>query len=98
MLPTHGRYSYSPITQRPTYRWPNGAGLAIYFALGIEEYAFDIGLSENLLPGASKPDLVNASWRDYGNRVGCFRLFDRFASRGIAPAVLLNTEIYDHAP
>ena len=30
--------------------------------------------------------------------MGAFRLLDRLASRGIAPAVLLNTEIYDHAP
>ena len=25
-LPDHGRFGYSAITQRPGYRWPNGAG------------------------------------------------------------------------
>jgi len=98
MLATHGRYAYSPITERPGYRWPGGAGLAVYFSLGIEEYRFGKGLTEDILPGAAKPDFVNTSWRDYGNRVGGFRLLDRFASRGIAPAVLLNTEVYEHAP
>lgn len=98
MLPSHGRYGYSAIKERPTYRWPNGAGLAVYVAVGVEEYAFGEGLTEDLLPGASKPDLVNTSWRDYGNRVGAFRLFDRLNSFGIRPAVLLNTAIYDHAP
>ncbi|SFJ71516.1 Polysaccharide deacetylase [Bosea sp. OK403] len=98
MLATHGRYGYSAIKERPTYRWPNGAGLAVYVAVGVEEYAFGEGLTEDLLPGASKPDLVNTSWRDYGNRVGAFRLFDRFKTLGIKPAVLLNTAIYDHAP
>lgn len=98
MLPTHGRYGYSPITRRPDYAWPNGARLAVYVALGVEEYRFGEGLTEDILRGASKPDFVNTSWRDYGNRVGGFRLLDRFASLGIAPAILLNTEVYDHAP
>ncbi|MDR6955394.1 peptidoglycan/xylan/chitin deacetylase (PgdA/CDA1 family) [Ancylobacter sp. 3268] len=97
-LATHGRYRFSAIKDRPTYRWPNGAGLAVYVAVGVEEYSFGEGLTEDLFPGASKPDLVNASWRDYGNRVGAFRLFDRLASFGIRPAVLLNTAVYDHAP
>lgn len=97
-LVTHGRYSSSSIKDRPTYRWPNGTGLAVYIAVGVEEYSFGEGLAEDLFPGASKPDLVNASWRDYGNRVGAFRLFDRLASFGIKPAVLLNTAVYDHAP
>ena len=98
MIATHGRYDYSPITERSVARWPNGAGLALYVAVGVEDYAFDTGLTEDLLPGASKPDLVNASWRDYGNRVGAFRLFDRLAAHAIRPAVLLNTAVYDHAP
>jgi peptidoglycan/xylan/chitin deacetylase (PgdA/CDA1 family) len=98
VLPTHGRYGYSPITERRAYRWPNGTGLAVYIALGIEEYAFGEGLTENILLGVTQPDMVNTAWRDYGNRVGGFRLLDRLASRGIAPAILLNTKVYDHAP
>jgi hypothetical protein len=94
----HGRYMYSPITRRPLYRWPNGAGLAVYVAVGVEEYAFGEGLSEDLLPGTPRPDLVNTSWRDYGNRVGGFRLLERLAAFGIAPAILLNTAVYDTAP
>ncbi|HEY2133507.1 MAG TPA: polysaccharide deacetylase family protein, partial [Acetobacteraceae bacterium] len=47
---------------------------------------------------ASQPDMVNTSWRDYGNRVGGFRLLDRLSSLGIRPAILLNSAIYDHAP
>ena len=98
MLPTHGRYGYAPITQRPDYVWPSGARLAVYVAMGVEDYRFGEGLTEDILPGTSKPDFVNTSWRDYGNRVGGFRLLDRFASFGIAPAILLNTEVYDSAP
>ncbi len=98
MLPTSGRYDYSPITRRPDYTWPNGTRLAFYVALGIEEYAFGGALTEDILAGAGQPDFVNTSWRDYGNRVGGFRLLDLLAARGIPPAILLNTAVYDHAP
>ena len=98
MLKTHGRYKYSAITQRPDFTWLDGKRLAVYFALGVEEYVFGEGLTEDILPGASRPDLVNTSWRDYGNRVGAFRVMDHFAQREIKPAILLNTAVYDHAP
>lgn len=77
MLPRQTRYAYSPITRRPDYRWPGGKRLAVYLALGIEEYIFGEGMTEDLFPGASKPDYANVSWRDYGNRVGGFRLIER---------------------
>jgi peptidoglycan/xylan/chitin deacetylase (PgdA/CDA1 family) len=92
------RYAYSPISTRPTGRWPGGKGLALYVAIGVEDYRRGEGLTENLLEGIPQPDLVNESWRDYGNRVGIFRLLDRLAQFGIPPTVLLNTLIYDVAP
>jgi hypothetical protein len=55
MLPTHGRYEYSPITRRPRFRWPGGQKLAVYFAFGIEHYAFGEGLTENLVAGMPAP-------------------------------------------
>ncbi len=98
MLPRQTRYAYSPITRRPDYCWPGGKRLAVYLALGIEEYIFGEGLTEDLFPGASKPDYANVSWRDYGNRVGGFRLIERARREGFPLAILLNTEVYDHAP
>jgi peptidoglycan/xylan/chitin deacetylase (PgdA/CDA1 family) len=97
-LPTHGRYDYSPIGGRPHYRWPNGARLAVYFALGIEHYAFNAGMTETLVPGIPAPDVLNASWREYGNRVGAWRLLDLFAEEGVPLSILLNSCVYDHAP
>lgn len=98
MLKSHGRYPYVPITRKTAGTWPNGARLAVYFALGVEEYAFGEGLTENLLPGAPHPDLANTSWRDYGNRVGAFRILEHFRRADVPLAVLLNTAVYDHAP
>jgi peptidoglycan/xylan/chitin deacetylase (PgdA/CDA1 family) len=82
---------------RPPGRWPDGKRLAVYVAVGVEDYRAD-GHTEDLLPGIARPDLVNTAWRDYGNRVGAFRLLDRLAEFGIPPTVLLNTMVYDSAP
>jgi peptidoglycan/xylan/chitin deacetylase (PgdA/CDA1 family) len=86
-------YPYRPITDSPSPAWPDGKRLAVYFAVGLEEYRFGKGHTEDLLP-ASPHDLVNQSWRDYGNRVGGFRLLDKLAARGIPATVLLNTDVY----
>ena len=83
---------------RPRYQWPGGRGLAVYFALGIEHYAFDEGMTENLVPGVPRPDVLNTSWRDYGNRVGAWRILAAFADYGLPLSILLNTALYDHAP
>jgi peptidoglycan/xylan/chitin deacetylase (PgdA/CDA1 family) len=98
MLPTHGRYAYSPIVARPSYRWPNGTRLAVYVALGLEHYAFDEGMAENLVEGVPRPDVLNASWRDYGNRVGAWRILSALAEYRLPAGILLNTALFDHAP
>jgi peptidoglycan/xylan/chitin deacetylase (PgdA/CDA1 family) len=97
-LPVHGRFEYAPIGGRAPYRWPGGARLAVYFALGVEYYAFGEGLSDQLVPSVAKPDVLNWSWQEYGNRVGAWRLLDAFAEDDLPLAILLNTAIYDHAP
>ncbi len=99
MLARHNRYDYVPITARPAYAWPGGKRLAVYVALGLEAYAFGSGMVENLVPGgASGHDVLNASWREYGNRVGAWRLLDTFRTLGLPSAILLNTAVYDEAP
>lgn len=98
MLRTHHRFAYSPITQRPDFAWPGGQRLAVYVALNLEHYAFGEGLTEELVPGAPQPDVLNYSWREYGNRVGAWRLLDLFRSLDLPVAALINTEAYDHCP
>jgi peptidoglycan/xylan/chitin deacetylase (PgdA/CDA1 family) len=91
-------YPYTPLPARPTGRWPNGARLAVVVCVGVESYRFDDGRAEVVLPDVPAPDLVNTAWRDYGNRVGAFRIFEALRGLGIPPTVLLNTDVYDQAP
>jgi allantoinase len=97
-LPHHGRYPYSGILSRPVLEWPNGRRLAVYVALNLEHFAYGEGLGAELAPGGPQPDVLNHGWRDWGNRVGAWRLKEAFEALGLPVAVLLNTAMYDHAP
>jgi len=96
-LAHHGRYDYSGIKGRPAYDWPGGKRLAVYIGLNLEHFAFGEGLGAELAP-SHQPDVLNYAWRDYGNRVGAWRLFDLFEALRLPASVLLNTSLYDHAP
>ena len=98
MTGTGRPYQYSPITARPAGTWPNAKSLALYVCVGIEDYRLGGGMTEDILPGIAAPDLANTSWRDYGNRVGAFRLIERLERFGMPATVLLNTDVYDTAP
>ena len=97
-LPTHGRYPYSAITRRPDYSWPGGRRLAVYIGFNIEHFAFGEGLGAALGPRTPEPDVLNYSWRDYGNRVGVWRCLDLFETLKMPVGALINTALYDYCP
>lgn len=98
MLRDHGRYAYRAITDRADYTWPNGARLAVYIGLNLEHFAFAEGLGAELAPGGPSPDVLNYAWRDYGNRVGAWRMRDLFDAMDMPVSVLANSVMYDYAP
>ena len=103
MLPTHDRYDYAPWRGRARWTWPGGARLAVYLGVNLEHFAFGEGLGAELAPGAASgvgphPDILNHAWRDYGNRVGAWRLLDLLDTLSLPCTVLLNSAMYDHAP
>lgn len=98
MIRTHDRYAYSNITKRPDYSWPEGQRLAVYVAINIEQFSYGEGKGAAIAP----PDQANShsifSWRDYGNRVGIWRLFELFDQLNIPLEAQLNTAIYAYCP
>ena len=94
----HGRFDYSAIGRRPAYDWPNSARLAVYIGFNVEHFEFGSGLGARLAPPAAGVDVLNHSWRDYGNRVGAWRCLDLFESLQLPLAAILNTAVCDHAP
>ena len=98
LLKHHGRYHYSAITRRPHFAWPGNKQLAVYIGLNLEHFAFGEGLGAELAPGGPHPDVLNFSWRDYGNRVGVWRLIDLFDELSLPVSVLVNSSIYHYCP
>ncbi len=94
----HGRYAYSAIGDRPDYGWPGGARLAVYVGVNLEQFAFGEGLGAELAPGGPQPDVLNYAWRDYGNRVGAWRILDLLDDLGWPAGVLVNSAIFDACP
>ncbi|MFL9923170.1 polysaccharide deacetylase family protein [Herbaspirillum lusitanum] len=94
----HARFPYSAIVDRPHYRWPKGAGLAVYLGFNLEHFAFGEGMGARLGPMCPEPDVLNYAWREYGNRVGAWRCLELFERLGLPAGVLANTALYDHCP
>ena len=94
----HGRFNYCAITQRPEFSWPKGRRLAVYIGLNLEHFAFGEGLGGELAPGGPAPDVLNYAWRDYGNRVGVWRMLKDFDALKLPVSLLVNSTIYDHCP
>jgi allantoinase len=97
-LRDHGRYPYRPITEPPPFRWPQGEGLACFFALNLEAYSFGEGILDEIVPMSPHPDVLNYSWLDYGNRVGALRLLELFRSLDMPLTLLVNSEVYGACP
>ena len=70
-----------------------GKRLAFYFALNLEWFSFGEGLGAELAPGGPHPDVLNYAWRDYGNRVGVFRLAELFAELQAPVSLLVNARM-----
>ncbi|HKS87022.1 MAG TPA: polysaccharide deacetylase family protein [Pseudolabrys sp.] len=94
----HDRYPYSPISTRAVYDWPGGKRLAVYIAINLEWFSFGEGFGAELAPGGPQPDVLNYAWRDYGNRVGVFRLAQLFEELKLPVSILVNSEMYRRAP
>ena len=75
-LKKHGRYDYSPIIERPDYDWPEGKRLAVYIGLNIEHFSFGEGLGHTPTNPGVQPAVRNYAWRDYGLRVGIWRILE----------------------
>jgi allantoinase len=84
------RFPYRAIVDHPPVIWPNGARVAVWVVPNIEHFHLELG--------PSAPDVRNYSRRDYGNRVGIWRLMDVLEANGVRGTVALNGEVARHYP
>jgi allantoinase len=95
----HDRFPYSAIVDRPKIKWPNGARVALWVIPNIEHFMFDRP-STSITPITTRfvPDVLNYSWRDYGNRVGIWRMMDVMNKYNVKGTVALNSDVCDEYP
>ena len=92
-------YEYSAIVRRAPFELPEGKRLAVYCGISIEHYEWGkpalslAGFTADLVP-----DPLNYGWRDYGPRVGIFRLMEIFDRYGLKATGLVNSEVCDRYP
>jgi hypothetical protein len=98
LLPQHDRYDFVPLPERADYDWPQGRRLAFVFTTNIEWFAFNAGLGHDPAKTNEPQTHRNYSWRDYGNRVGIWRLFDLLDELQLPAAHCTNSLIYHYAP
>ena len=97
-LATHDRYDYSPITERPDFSWPDGKRLAVCICNNIEVFSFLGGMGSDSAVVSGPQTTRNYAWRDYGNRVGQWYLFDLLDELGFPAAHNFNSLLFDHCP
>ncbi|MBO0711048.1 MAG: polysaccharide deacetylase family protein [Acetobacteraceae bacterium] len=92
--------AYSPILHRPPLRWPNGARVAVWVVPNIEHYEYipKFVRTRDPWPRSPHPDVLGYAQRDYGNRVGLWRLFGLTDALGIKCTVSLNLAVIEHYP
>lgn len=94
------RYPYVPISQRKPLRWPDGHQVALILTFNLETwdlvkdpdqpyYAGGPAILPDALP-ANIPDYPNYMWREYGQRVGIWRLFELFDELGVKASCTMN--------
>ena len=89
-LKKHNRYAYSPITERQDFTWPDRKRLAFYVAPNIEHFAFGAGIGIDPTQRNGPQTQRNFAWRDYGNRVGNWRLFGLLDELRLPASIVLN--------
>ena len=92
-------YDYVPIIDREPFKLPDGARGAVLPYINIEHFPAAIA-GTSLIPGtaAFSPDPLNYGWRDYGNRVGLWRMMELMDKLGMRGTVCLNAEIIREYP
>lgn len=95
------RYDYTPIFQRAPVRFPGNKRLAVLLYVNIEHVPFgSTSLAHAVYPGTLQfsPDILNHGWRDYGNRVGLWRLMAAMDRHGFRGTVNLNSDVCREYP
>ena len=93
MLPTE-RITFDPIVGRKKQTLPDGARMAVWVIVNVEEWDIQKTMPRTVLTppagGSPMPDIPNWAWHEYGNRVGFWRLLETLDTLKITAALAIN--------
>jgi len=92
----HERYDWSMLPDRKPVAWPQQARVALWVVPALEWFPLNMAGVPFKPPGAMQtayPDLRHYTLRDYGNRVGIFRIMKALEKHGIRPTVAVNAAV-----
>ena len=94
------RIAYSAMPDRPPVVWPGGARLALWVVPNIEHYEYrpEVVRVRDPWPRLPHPDILGYGLRDYGNRVGVWRLMEVFDRLDIRATVSLSMAVLEMYP
>jgi peptidoglycan/xylan/chitin deacetylase (PgdA/CDA1 family) len=95
-----GRYDDTYIFERKRFSWPDNKTLAIWIAPNVEVWHYDSAAGGGVSPNPTNriPDVINYAWREYGMRVGLWRIADVLDAAGVKATVALNSQYCETFP
>lgn len=97
----HDLYPWSAIRSRKPVSWPGGKGVAVWLCVSLEWFPIQPSDTPFRAPGhmqTAYPDFRHYTAREYGTRVGVYRLLDSFAKAGVGASFAVNGAIADRYP
>ncbi len=96
-------YDYVPLPRRKPLKWPNGARIAMIMTTNLEYWDQVKDTDKPAYPGG--PNVVinmmtgkyydnpNWTWREYGQRVGVWRMFEEYERAGVPTSCTVNAKL-----
>jgi len=97
----HDLYPYSNLFARPAVAWPDGAKVAVWIVVSLEWFPLAPSDTPFRAPGhmqTAYPDYRHYTAREYGTRVGFYRLLDAFEAAGVRASIAANAAIAQRYP
>jgi peptidoglycan/xylan/chitin deacetylase (PgdA/CDA1 family) len=97
----HDVYSWSALKYRKPVVWSGGAKVAVWVCVSLEYFPMTPSDTPFRAPGhmqTAYPDYRHYTAREYGTRIGFYRLLDAFEKSGIRVSVATNSAIAERYP
>lgn len=97
----HDIYRWSALKDRKPVVWPGGAPVAVWLCISLEYFPLVPSDTPFRAPGhmqTAYPDYRHYTAREYGTRIGFYRLLDAFAKAGVKASVATNSAIAKRYP